>query len=289
MPSLAYVDGHYGPVSLARVAAEDRGLQFGDAIYEVVAMFAGRPLDWEAHLARLRRGLAALFIEGVASDAALTHIAQTLWRKARLTDGLLYIQITRGEARRDHPFPKRSRPTLILTARSFDFRQRLPQQKAGVAAIALPDQRWLRADLKTTNLLGAVLAKQEAREAGAFEAVFQLPDGTVTEGGSTNVWMVDAAGTLVTHPLSNRLLGGIMRETTMRLAREAQMPVAERPFTLAEARAAPELFLTSTTAPVVPIVSLDGAAIGGGRPGPVAARLAGLLWAEVTRQTGWQP
>jgi D-alanine transaminase len=289
MPSLAYVDGRYGPVSRARVAAEDRGLQFGDAVYEVVAMFGGVPLDWEQHLRRLRRGLAALFIEGVPGDAALARISGTLWRRSRLSDGLLYIQATRGEARRDHPFPKRTRPTLILTARPFDFRQRIAQQQQGVATIALPDQRWLRSDLKTTNLLGAVLAKQEAREAGAFEAIFHLPDGTVTEGGSTNVWMVDASGALVTHPLSNRLLGGIMRETTMRLARDAQMPVTERAFTLAEARAAPELFLTSTTAPVVPIVSLDGAAVGTGAVGPVATRLAGLLWAEVTRQTGWRP
>jgi D-alanine transaminase len=288
MPSLAYVDGHYGPVSLARVAAEDRGLQFGDAIYEVVAMFASQPLDWEAHLSRLRRGLAALFIEGVPTDAALTRIVHSLWRKARLSDGLLYIQVTRGEARRDHPFPKRARPTLILTARPFDFRQRLPQQKAGVAAISLPDQRWLRCDLKTTNLLGAVLAKQEAREAGAFEALLHLPDGTITEGGSTNVWMVDAAGTLVTHPLSNRILPGIMRETAMRLAVGAQMPVVERAFTLADARAARELFLTSTTAPVVPIVRLDGAPIAAGSPGPVAARLSALMWAEITRQTGWR-
>jgi D-alanine transaminase len=289
MPSLAYVDGQYGPVSLARVAAEDRGLQFGDAVYEVVAMFGGLPLDWEPHLWRLRRGLAALFIEGVPGDAALTTIARRLWRKARLSDGLLYMQVTRGAARRDHPFPRAARPTLILTARSFDFRQRLPQQETGIAVVSLPDQRWLRADLKTTNLLGAVLAKQEAKEAGAFEALLHLPDGTVTEGGSTNIWMVNAAGALVTHPLSNRILPGIMRETAMRLARDAQLSVEERPFTLDEARAAPEMFLTSTTAPVVPIVTLDGRPVGAGVPGPVTRRLGGLLWAEVTRQTGWRP
>lgn len=289
MPAAAYVNGRYLPLAAAALPVEDRGTQFADAVYEVVAMFGGTPLDWEAHRWRLRRGLAALFIAGAPSDPALDCIAQTLWRRSRLADGLLYIQVSRGTARRDHDFPANTPPNLVLTARPFDFRQRLRQQQTGVAVVSLPDQRWKRCDLKTTGLLGAVLGKAEARRLGAFEAMFHLDDGTVTEGASTNMWLVDRAGTLVTHPLSARILPGVMRATVVRLAREAQFEVAERPFTLAEARTAPELFLTSTTGPLLPITRLDDRPVGTGTPGPVATRLATLLWAEITRQTGWRP
>ncbi len=294
MPATAFVNGRYLPLAHASLAVEDRGTQFADAVYEVVAMFARRPLDWEAHRWRLRRGLAALFIEGAPADPALDTIAQTLWRRSRLEDGLLYIQVSRGTAKRDHGFPTGVRPNLVMTARPFDFRRRLAQQQSGVAVATLPDPRWSRCDLKTTGLLGAVLGKAEAHRLGAFEAMFHTEDGTVTEGASTNMWLVEPSGTLVTHPLSARILPGIMRETTLRLARDARIPVAERPFTLAEARAAPELFLTSTTGPLLPITRLDDQPVGAGtphegRPGPVATRLLSLLWAEIARQTGWTP
>ncbi|WP_199556194.1 D-amino-acid transaminase [Sandaracinobacteroides hominis] len=286
MPALAYAHGRYLPVSDAAVSVEDRGFQFADGIYEVIAFLNGRFLDWDKHLWRLRRGLAALHIEGLAADRALSAIAGRLVHRSRFADGLLYIQVTRGAGKRDHGFPAGIEPTLVMTVRRFDIRQRLPQLDTGVAAISLPDQRWDRCDLKTTGLLPAVLAKQEARLAGAFEAVF-VKDGHVTEGGSTNIYMVDSAGAIVTHPISARILPGIARDTLLGLAREAQMTVVERPFTLEEARAAPELFLTSTTAPILPIVRLDSAPIGSGSPGPISARLGALVWAEVRRQTGW--
>lgn len=288
MPAFAYTNGRYGPVAEAAVSIEDRGFQFADSIYEVVAFLNGRFLDLDKHLWRLRRGLAALHIEGVMADAPLLAVARRLLVHCRADDGLLYIQISRGAARRDHPFPADTPPTLVMTARRFDFVQRLGQQRTGVAVIALPDQRWARCDIKTTGLLPAVLAKQEAKQAGAFEAMFHREDGQVTEGGSTNLYMVDAAGTIVTHPLSARILPGVARDTLLSLAREAQIRVEERPFTLAEARAASELFLTSTTAPILPITRLDGAKVGNGTPGPVSGRLAGLIWAEVERQTGWK-
>jgi D-alanine transaminase len=289
MPAVAYTNGRYGPVAEAGVSIEDRGFQFADSIYEVVAFLNGRFLDWDKHLWRLRRSLAALQIEGVMGDAPLAAIARRLVAQSRAADGLLYLQVSRGAARRDHPFPADTPPTLVMTARRFDFRQRLGQQKTGVAVLSLPDQRWARCDIKTTGLLPAVLAKQEAKKAGAFEAMFHKEDGSVTEGGSTNLYMVDAAGTIVTHPLSARILPGVARDTLLALAREAQMKVEERPFTLEEARSAAELFLTSTTAPILPIAKLDGAPVGAGAPGPVAARLAALVWAEVERQTGWKP
>jgi D-alanine transaminase len=287
MPAVAYVNGRYGPISSAGVSVEDRGFQFADSLYEVVAFLNGRFLDWDKHLWRLRRGLAALFIEGVPGDAALAQVARRLIALSRYADGLLYIQVSRGAARRDHPFPAGIAPTLVLTVRRFDFAQRLPQLEKGVSAISLPDQRWARCDLKTTGLLAAVLAKQEAKAAGAFEALF-VRDGEVTEGGSTNMYMVDAAGRIVTHPVSARILPGIARDTLLDLARAAQMEVVERPFTLEEARAAPELFLTSTTAPILPIVRLDGAAVGSGAPGPVSRRLGDMVWHEVRQLTGWR-
>ncbi|WP_448582360.1 aminotransferase class IV [Thermaurantiacus sp.] len=294
MPAFAYVNGRYLPLAHASLPVEDRGTQFADAVYEVIAMFGSQPLDWRAHCWRLRRGLAALFIAGAPEEPALAHIAKTLWRRARLEDGLLYIQVSRGTARRDHGFPANTAPNLVMTARAFDFRQRLRQQQTGVAVVSLPDQRWQRCDLKTTGLLGAVLGKAEARRLGAFEAMFYREDGTVTEGASTNMWLVEPSGTLVTHPLSAHILPGVMRETVLRLARDAQFTVAERPFTLAQARTAPELFLTSTTGPLLPITRLDGRPVGTGTahagiPGPTATRLATLLWNEITRQTGWHP
>jgi D-alanine transaminase len=287
MPALAYVNGRYGPIAEAGVSVEDRGFQFADSLYEVVAFLSGRFLDWDKHLWRLRRGLAALFIDGVPGDTALLQIARRLIAMSRYTDGLLYIQISRGAAKRDHAFPAGIAPTLVLTVRRFDFAQRLPQLDKGVSAISLPDQRWARCDLKTTGLLPAVLAKQEAKAAGAFEALF-VKDGEVTEGGSTNMYMVDGAGRIITYPVSARIRPGIARDTLLDLARAAQMQVVERAFTLEEARAAPELFLTSTTAPILPIVQLDGAPVGSGRPGPVSARLGHILWDEVRRQTGWR-
>jgi D-alanine transaminase len=287
MPAVAYVNGRYGPIASAGVSVEDRGFQFADSVYEVVAVLNGRFLDWDKHLWRLQRGLAALFIQGAPAEAALIAVANRLMAMSRYADALLYIQISRGATMRDHPFPTNVPPTLVLTVRRFDFAQRLPQLDSGIAVISLPDQRWARCDLKTTGLLPAVLAKQEAKAAGAFEAMF-VRDGEVTEGGSTNMHMVDADGRIVTHPVSARILPGIARDTLLDLARAAQMEVVERPFTLEEARAAPELFLTSTTAPILPIVRLDGDPVGEGAPGPVVRRLGQLAWDEVARQTGWK-
>jgi D-alanine transaminase len=176
-----------------------------------------------------------------------------------------------------------------MTVRRFDFAARVPQQAVGVGVTSVTDQRWGRCDIKTVALLPNVLAKQSARLAGSFEAWFVGDDGVVAEGGSTNAWIVDSAGTVITHPLSARILPGIMRGSLMRLARAAQIKVEERAFTLAEAQAAPEAFLTSTTAPCLGIVAIDGMTVGSGTPGPVTRRLGALMWAEIERQTGFRP
>ncbi len=288
MPRLAYVNGHILPLSDASVPIEDRGYQLADGVYEVCAVLNGRLLDWDDHVARLNRSLSELRIAAPMSDAALGLQVRRLLKLNQTQDALLYIQVTRGAAKRDHLFPVHVRPMLTMTVRPFDFSQRLRQQQTGVGVITLPDQRWARCDIKSISLLPNVLAKQAAREAGAFEAWMIDGNGHVTEGGATNAWIVDASGAIVTRPLSNAILAGVMRDTLIRLARADGLTVEERLFTPAEALAAREAFLTSTTAPCVPIVTIDGQPIGLGKPGPVAARLAELLWGEIERQTGWR-
>ena len=287
MPQLAYVDGALVPLRDAVIHVEDRGLQFADSLYEVCAVMNGRLLDWAGHLARLRRGLAALFIDFPMSDAALGIVAKRLVAVNGHADALLYLQLTRGSARRDHGFPAKASPSLIMTVRRFDFAQRTAQQSTGVGVITVNDMRWRRVDLKTTGLLANVMAKQDARAANAFEAWLVSEDGIVREGSSTNAWIVKD-GRIITHPLSESILPGIARATLIDLARGAQIVVEERPFTLAEALAADEALLTSTTAPLLPVVRIDGSPVGTGSPGPVAARLAPLVWADIERQTGWR-
>jgi D-alanine transaminase len=287
MPQLAYVDGRLVPLRDASVSVEDRGLQFADALYEVAAVLNGRLLDWPAHLARLRRNCAAIFIDFPMTDAALGAQACRLLAINGHSEALLYIQLSRGSAKRDHGFPVNPRPTLVMTVRRFDFGQRIAQQATGVPVITVNDMRWQRVDMKTTGLLANVLAKQDARAAGAFEAWMVSADGIVREGGSTNAYIV-RDGTIITHPLSAHILPGIARAALLRLARAASMPVVERPFTRDEALAADEAFLTSTTAPILPVVSIDAQPVGGGKPGPIAQRLASLVWSDIEHQTGWR-
>ncbi|MBC7521229.1 MAG: D-amino-acid transaminase [Sandarakinorhabdus sp.] len=287
MPQLAYVDGRISRLADAHVHIEDRGLQFADSLYEVVAVLNGRLLDWPGHIERLRRTLAALFIDFPMSNAALAMQARRLVAANGHKDALLYIQISRGTARRDHGFPADAHASLIMTVRRFDFVQRIAQQQTGVGVITVNDMRWRRVDLKTTGLLANVLAKQDARMAGAFEAWMVGPDGTVREGSSTNAWMV-RGGTLVTHPLSESILPGIARAALVRLARADGIAVEERRFSLEDVLAADEALLTSTTAPLLPVVRIDGRAVGNGRPGPMAARLAQLVWDDIAAQTGWR-
>ena len=289
MPRLAYIDGRFIPLAEAVVSVEDRGFQFADGIYEVCAVMNGRLLDWPRHQARLEKNLASLAIVPPMPAQALAIVARRLVAANRVMQALLYIQVTRGVAKRDHGFPAGAKPTLVMTVRPFDFAQRVGQQARGVAVISQPDQRWARCDIKTTGLLANVLAKQAARGAGAFEAWLVGDDGSVREGGSTNAWIVDAAGTVVTHPLSPHILPGVMRAAIIDAARAAGLGMVERPFSLDEARGAAEAFLSSTTAPVLPVVSLDGRPVADGRPGAVTTQLAALMWRHIADQTGYRP
>jgi D-alanine transaminase len=287
MPQLAYVNGRITRLAEAMVHVEDRGMQFADAVYEVAAVLNGRLLDWEAHLARLRRNLAALFITLPISDAALTLQARRLVAANGQPDALLYVQVGRGVARRDHGFPMTVQAGLVMTVRRFDFRQRIGQLATGVGVATVNDMRWGRVDIKTTGLLANVLAKQDAKAAGAFEAWLVAEDDVVREGSSTNAYIVKD-GVIITHPLSRHILPGIARDVALRQARGAQLAVVERPFTLAEALAADEAFLTSTTAPILPVVRIDGAPVASGVPGPVTQRLAALVWEHIEAATGWR-
>ena len=272
--SVAYVDGAYRPLAAAGVHVEDRGFQFGDAIYEVWGVRDGRLLDTPGHLARLHRSLSELRIAAPMPDAALMLVLHETQRRNRVRDGLLYLQVSRGAAPRDHAFPKPGvRPTIVITCRAMSRAAFDERAVKGVRVISVPDIRWARCDIKSVNLLPNVMAKQKAREAGVFEAWFVDENGLVTEGTSSNAWIVDAQGRLRTRGLSNHILHGVTRATLMRLAAERQMKVLEQPFTVAEAKAAREAFISSATNPGVSVIALDGAMIGDGRPGPVSQAL----------------
>lgn len=284
MSRVAYVNGAYVRQRVATVHVEDRGFQFADGVYEVWSVHDGRLLDSEGHFARLSRSLRELQISAPMSRQALEAVLAETLRRNRVRDGILYLQITRGEAPRDHAFPSADiRPSVIVTARSVDRRALEERLQRGVAVITMPDIRWGRCDIKSVALLPNVLAKQSAREAGAFEAWLIDNEACVTEGASTTAWIVDAAGRIRTRALGNDILPGVTRATLLRLARERQMPVFEEAFTVAEATQALEAFVSSASGVVVPVVSIDGVQIGDGAPGPIALALRAAYFEGATR------
>jgi len=288
MSRIAYVNGRYVPHADAAVHIEDRGYQLADGVYEVCEVAGGRLVDERLHLARLDRSLRELRIRWPMPPAALGVVMREVVRRNRVADGLVYLQVTRGVARRDHAFPAAAvPPSLVVTARSLPLAPREARARTGVSVITLPETRWARVDIKSVGLLPNVLAKQQARDAGAFEAWFVDGDGYVTEGASTNAWIVTAGGALVTRPADNAILRGVMRTVVVNVAQAVATPLEERRFTVAEALAAREAFLTSSTAAVTPIVKIDGANVGNGVPGPVAARLRSALRTAVEVAPAW--
>ncbi len=273
MAAIAYVNGSYRPLCEASVNIEDRGFQFGDGIYEVLYVHNNRLADAQLHLARLMRSLGEIELNLTLTPAALLVIIREVLRRNRVSTGLVYMQVTRGAARRDHPFPAAPvRPSLVITART---RPAPPHDIAAWtgAAITLPDERWGRCDIKSTNLLPNVLAKQKARLAGAYEAILYDEQGYVTEGAASNVWIVDASGTLRTRPLGPDILPGCTRAAVLAQLRDSDFPFTQTPFTLEDLRGAREIFLTGATSFVKPITRLDGVSIGNGHPGPAATLL----------------
>jgi len=285
MARIAYIDGRYMPITAPAVCLEDRGYQFSDGVYEVCLAIDGAFWDEEGHLARMRRSLDHLHIDFTMSDASLRAIMVELLRRNRLRDALVYLQITRGVAPRNHPFPSTPvRPVLTMTARPFGLDASDGLAENGVSVITQPDIRWGRADIKSISLLPNTLAKQAAREAGAFEA-WLIRDGVVTEGASTNAWIVLPDGTLRTHPATHAILGGITRAQTMQVASELGYRVIEEAFTLDDAtEQASEAFVSSATSLVMPVTRIDGRPVGNGAPGLVAKALrAGYKTLALTR------
>lgn len=276
MSRIVYVNGRYVPYAQATVHVEDRGFQFADSVYEVCQVLGGRLIDEPRHMARLARSLRELQIEAPMSEAALAHVMRETIRRNRVKDGLVYLQVTRGEGqgRREFTFPpKDAARTVVCLARATKPGAQEALAHTGIAIKSMPDIRWKRCDIKTVMLLPACLAKQAAHDEGASEAWFVDANGFVTEGASSNAWIVSGAGTVITRQITTDILPGVTRATVMDMLAKENLTLEERPFRLAEALEAREAFITSATNIVMPVVQIDGTQIGEGRPGPVTLQL----------------
>ena len=279
MQNVAFVNGAFVPLAEAKVSIEDRGFQFGDAVYEVIRTYKGRPFALEAHLARLERSATALDLTQPYSRAEWTHHVLEGISRAAYPEAKIYIQLSRGVAPRDHAYSAEGPPTVVMTVREFHPLDR-SVQAAGVEVMTTEDIRWGRCDIKSVNLLANVLARQQAKQAQVFEAIL-VKEGLITEGAVSNV-MVVLGGTVVTAPEGPRILSGVSRAFVLELARNEGLPIQERFFSQVELYGADEVFLTGTTVEVLAVVRVDGKVIGDGRPGPITQRLA----AGFTRRVG---
>jgi len=274
MSRVAYVNGRYLPHAHAKVAIEDRGYQFADGVYEVCEVRGGKLVDERRHLARLDRSLRELRITQPMSFAALGVVLHETVRRNRVTDGIVYVQVTRGTAPRDFPFPAGNvRPSVVVTARSNDLARLERTATDGIAVATVPDIRWQRVDIKSVSLLPNVLAKQAARDKGAREAWLVDKDGFVTEGASSNAWIVSRDGKLLTRAINTGILTGITRTVLLDVIKAQGLKLEERAFTVEEAYAAREAFVTSASQIVMPVVQIDGRPVGNGAPGLVATAL----------------
>ena len=274
MSRIAYVNGRYVPQSQACVGIEDRGFQFADGVYEVCEVKRGQLVDEARHMARLDRSLKELRIAHPMPPQALKVVMRETIRRNRLHDGIVYVQVTRGDTRRDFPFPPNGTPpTIVVTSRSHDLARIEAQADKGIAVVTMPDIRWQRVDIKSVALLPNVLAKQAAKEQGAREAWLVDGNGFVTEGASSNAWIVTRDGALVTRPLGTGILPGITRSVVRDLIAAEGLSFEERPFTVEAAYAARAAFVTSASQSVMPVVEIDGRPVGNGAPGLVAGAL----------------
>ena len=281
MTRVVYVSGRYLPYAQAGVHAEDRGFQFGDAVYEVCEVRDGRLVDETRHMQRLARSLGELRIKEPMSAPAWSRVLRETIRRNRVTHGLVYLQVSRGAHARDFLFPPAGTPpTVVCLARSVAKSKGEAAAAKGIAIKTVPDNRWERCDIKTVMLLPALLAKEAARAEAASDAWFVDADGMVTEGASSNAWIVDKNGRLVTRPADQSFLQGITRTTLIDLLRTEGIELVERPFTVTEARQAREAFLTSATNIVMPVVQIDGKPIGNGAPGLLTLRLCAAFHSQ---------
>lgn len=274
MSRIAYVNGRYIRHDEAAIHIEDRGYQFSDGVYEVCGIRGGKLMDESLHMDRLERSLAEMRIGAPMSRGALRLVMREVVRRNHVVDGLVYLQVTRGVAPRDHPFPAVPvAPSIVITAKRLNAARIAASVEKGVSVVTLPDIRWARRDIKSVSLLPNILAKQAAREAGAYEAWLVDRDGFVTEGSSTNAWIVDREGRLVTRPASADILNGVTRLVLLKAARAEGMEVVERAFTPEEAKGAREAFISASSAILIPVTRIDGAPVGNGAPGSLSLRL----------------
>lgn len=274
MSRIAYVNGQYRDMRDASVNIEDRGYQFSDGVYEVCEIRGGKVVDMPRHLTRLQRSLRELRIDMPMPLAALEIVIHETVRRNRVSYGIVYLQVTRGVARRDHAFPVNPvKPALVVTARGLNFQKNQDTAAKGIGVITVPENRWPRVDIKSVSLLPNVLAKQQARENSAYEAWFVDHDGHVTEGSSSNAWIVTTDGKVITRSVDSGILAGITRAVLMEVLEALQIKLEERPFTPAEAYEAAEAFVTASSQIVMPVVRIDGRNIGDGKPGSISMRL----------------
>jgi D-alanine transaminase len=287
MARISYVNGRYLHHADAFVHMEDRGYQFADGIYEVMAFYNRRFLDEDLHMKRLGRSLGELQIEAPMTPRAMALVMRELVERNDRDDGTIYLQISRGVAKRDHPFPKAAKAAVTMAITGAKG-PKAKEVQEGVQVITQPEIRWGRRDIKSIALLPNVLAKQVATKAGAREAWLVDEKGMITEGAVSNNAIVNAKGEIITHPLDHDILGGITRDVVLRLARKEGIKVMERAFSLKEAKEAKEAFLTSTTSNVLPVTKIDDTWVGNGHPGEVTRKLLDLYYAHIHRQTGKQ-
>jgi D-alanine transaminase len=282
MSRTVYVNGEYLPEEDAKVSVFDRGFLFADGVYEVTSVLGGKLIDFEGHAARLTRSLGELQMAVPVDTEELLEIHRELVTRNDIEDGLIYLQITRGAADRDFAYPPEgTAPTIVLFTQAKPGLAESATARTGIKVISIEDRRWGRRDIKTVQLLYPSRGKMMAKAAGCDDA-WMVEDGFVTEGTSNNAYIV-TGDTIVTRHLGTEILHGITRAAVLRFAREAQMKVEERPFTLAEAQEADEAFITSASAFVTPVVEIDGAAVGSGVPGPVARRLREVYLDEMRK------
>ena len=274
MTRTVYVNGAFVPEDEAKISVFDRGFLFSDGVYEVSTVVHGKLLDNPAHLARLRRSMSELKLPSPATDEEIVAAQKKLIEQNSLEEGAVYLQVSRGAADRDFAFPANPKPSLVMFTQPKNLLH-APQVSEGIKIVSVPDIRWKRRDIKTVSLLAQSLAKQAALDAGANDA-WMVEDGYVTEGSSNNAFIVDQNGTLITRQLGNEILPGITRASVLRLTEIESIKLEERAFTIAEACAAQEAFITSATTFVWPVVSIDGHTVGDGKPGPVAGKLREL-------------
>ncbi len=281
MSRIVYVNGAFVPEAEATISVFDRAFLFADGVYEVTAVVGGRPLDLDAHLRRLDRSLGEMDIAPPLTHDAWRALHAELIARNEVDEGVVYLEVTRGVADRDFLFPEGVAPTVVAFTQSRKLIDN-PYAKTGVKVVTMPDLRWKRRDIKSTSLLAQTMGKQAAKLRGAYEA-WMIEDGVITEGTSSTAFIVDADGVLRTQPLGHHILPGVTRRAVLRLAAEKGLKMEERPFTVDEAKAAREAFMSAASAFVLPIVEIDGVAIGGGKPGPIAQDFRRLYIEEAMR------